>query len=304
MSQDTSVRLEAAVARVDHDRAMVPTMAELLMEQGSHDSGAPQAPSAAQVAAGLARTTPRVKRALVPYGVPAALEPTRAREKFGKTGHLKSATDAPKPAVVQALRAGAVDYLPKPVAEEKLAPALHHARHLLPGGLANVPCVRRSGFRLTIDSDPACIPRVISWLIKTTASTLPETQQLHVHGSLHELLLNAVEHGTLEIFSQKKQKALEKDGYETLLRQRLTQARFKDRQVTIHVRYEKGATRLVYRIADEGNGFDWRSMLHRSPDVCSSEEANGRGIFLARSFFPSLTYNDRGNEVTITVPLA
>lgn len=214
------------------------------------------------------------------------------------------AKDAPEPAVVHALRAGAVDYLHKPVAEEELAHALQRARHRMPGDLAETPGIRRSEYRLTMDSNPSNIPGVISWLIKTTASTLPEIQRLHLRGSLQELLFNAVEHGNLEIFYQEKQKALAEDRYEELVKRRLSQSRLKGRLVTIHVLYEKDAKSLTYRIADEGNGFKWRSMLHRSQDACSSEDASGRGIFLTRSFFPSLTYNDRGNEVTITVPLS
>jgi response regulator RpfG family c-di-GMP phosphodiesterase len=213
------------------------------------------------------------------------------------------AQDASELAVVHALRAGAVDYLHKPVAEEELAHALERARHLLPGDLADIPGVIRSEYSLTMNSDPVHIPRVISWLIKTTASTLPETQRLHLRGSLQELLINAVEHGNLEIFYQEKQKALAEDGYEKLLGQRLAQSRLKGRQVTIHVLYDKGSKSLAYRITDEGKGFKWRTILNRSQDVCNSEDANGRGIFLARSFFPSLAYNDRGNEVTITVSL-
>jgi anti-sigma regulatory factor (Ser/Thr protein kinase) len=76
-----------------------------------------------------------------------------------------------------------------------------------------------------------------------------------------------------------------------------------DRSVVIHVLYDKTAKTLRYRIADEGAGFKWRSMLSRTQDACRSEDVNGRGIYLAKSLFPDLTYNDRGNEVTITVPL-
>lgn len=213
------------------------------------------------------------------------------------------AKDAPEPAVVQALRAGAVDYLHKPVGEEELAHALQRARYRLPGDLADIPGVMRSEYRLTMDSDPAHIPAVVSWLIKSTASTLPETRRLHLRGTLQELLFNAVEHGNLEIYYQEKQKALADNRYEELVARRLTHARLKGRKVAIHVLYEQDAECVVYRIADEGNGFKWRSILTRAQDACRSEDASGRGVFLARSFFPSLTYNDRGNEVTITVPL-
>lgn len=213
------------------------------------------------------------------------------------------AKDAPEPLIVQALRIGAADYLHKPVTEEELSHALQRARNLLPGDLADIPGLCRSEYRLTVDSDPAHIPGMISWLIKTTASTLPPIRRLHLRGALQELLFNAVEHGNLEIVCQEKQKALVEGRYEQLLARQLAQARLRDRRAIIHVLHDKDANSLMYRITDEGKGFKWRSLLTRSQEICESEDANGRGIFLARSFFPCLEYNEQGNEVTITVPL-
>ena len=213
------------------------------------------------------------------------------------------AKDAPEPMIVQALRIGAADYLHKPVTEEELTHALQRARNLLPGDLADTPGLCRAEYRLTLDSDPTHIPAIISWLIKTTASTLPPIRRLHLRGALQELLFNAIEHGNLEIVYQEKQEALTEGRYEQLLARRLAQARLRDRRVRIHVVHDKDANSLVYGITDEGKGFKWRSLLSRSQEVCESEGANGRGIFLARSFFPCLAYNERGNEVTLTVPL-
>jgi len=214
------------------------------------------------------------------------------------------AKDAPEPMIVQALRIGAADYLHKPVTEEELAHALQRARNLLPGDLADIPGLCRSEYRLTVDSDPTHIPGVISWLIKTTASTLPAIRRLHLRGALQELLFNAVEHGNLEIVYQEKQEALAEGRYEQLLARRLAQTRLRDRRVIIHVLHDRDANSLIYRITDQGKGFKWRSLMMRSQEVCESKDVNGRGIFLARSFFPCLAYNEQGNEVTITVSLA
>ena len=213
------------------------------------------------------------------------------------------AKDAPESMIVQALRIGAADYLHKPVTEDELVQALQRARDLLPGNLADIPGLCRADYYLTVSSDPTHIPAIISWLIKTTASTLSPIQRLHLRGALQELLFNAIEHGNLEIVYQEKQEALAEGHYEQLLGRRLAQARLKDRRVRIHVAQDKEAKSLVYRITDEGKGFKWRSLLSRSQEVCESEDVNGRGIFLARSFFSSLAYNDRGNEVTLTVSL-
>lgn len=230
------------------------------------------------------------------------LKELRARHELCPV--IVMARDAPELMIVQALRIGAADYLHKPVTEEELAHALQRARNLLPGDLADIPGLSRSEYRLTVDSDPAHIPGVISWLIKTTAANLPPIRRLHLRGALQELLFNAVEHGNLEIAYREKQEALTESRYEELLARRLAQARLRDRRVIIHVLYDKNANNLMYRITDEGKGFKWRSLLTRSHDICESEDVNGRGIFLARSFFPSLAYNERGNEVTITVSLA
>ncbi len=205
--------------------------------------------------------------------------------------------------IVDALRAGAIDYLHKPVAEDELISVLQHARDFLPCNPLDVAGARRFDCTLTIDSDPAYIPSVISWLLRMTASSLPLVQRIHIQGALQEILFNAVEHGNLEILDQEKQKALADGSYGQLLAQRLAQAHLRERLVTIRVFHERSADRLEYRITDEGKGFPWRTVLSRSEEIRESEGASGRGIVLTRAFFPSLTYNERGNEATITVPL-
>lgn len=206
-------------------------------------------------------------------------------------------------AVIHALRAGAVDYLQKPIGVEELAHALQRARHQIPPNLWETPGMLRSDYALTIDSDPGHIPAIVSWLVRVTALSLPDTTRLHLRGTLQELLLNAVEHGNLEISYAVKQQALAQNRLDEVVRERLDQPRLAHRTVTIHVHSDREKKLLEYRIVDQGKGFQWKSLLHRSVEACAAEDANGRGIFLAQSFFPSLRYNDRGNEVSIQVPI-
>lgn len=205
--------------------------------------------------------------------------------------------------VIHALRAGAVDYLHKPIGVEELAHALQRARHLLPADRLDTPGLVRSDYTLTIDSDPEHIPGIVSWLLRATAGSLSETTQLHLRGTLHELLLNSVEHGNLEISCQVKQQAIEQDRLSQLVQERLAQPALAQRRVTIQVRCDRQERILEYQIADQGKGFQWERLLHRASEVCHEGDSSGRGIFLARSFFPSLRYNNRGNEVTIPVPI-
>ena len=216
---------------------------------------------------------------------------------------IAMADGASEQMIVQALRLGAADYVHKPIVEEELAQAVQRAQNRVLRDLAELPGIRGSEYRLSMDSNPENIAGVVSWLIKATALMMPSVRRLHLQGALQELLFNAVEHGNLEITYQEKQQALIEERYEELLTGRLAHARLRDRTVAIHVVHDRGANVMVYRIIDEGNGFQWRSLLGRAHEACESEATNGRGIFLARAFFPSLTYNDRGNEVTLTVPL-
>jgi DNA-binding response OmpR family regulator len=207
-------------------------------------------------------------------------------------------------AVIHALRAGAVDFLQKPIGVEELAHALQRARYLLPADMMDTPGLVRSDYELTIDSDPRHIPGIVSWLLRATAGTLSDTTQLHLRGTLQELLLNSVEHGNLEISYQIKQQAIHQNQLSQLVQERLAQPRLAQRTVTIHVHCDRQAGVLEYRITDQGKGFQWKTLLHRTTEACNAADASGRGIFLARSFFPQLHYNDRGNEVTVPVPIA
>lgn len=214
------------------------------------------------------------------------------------------AQEAPEQTILEALRTGAVDYLHKPIGEAELAQVLQRAKDVVPGDLAEIPGIRGVEFRLSVDSDPACIPGIVSWLIKTTASTILPMRQLQLRGALQELLFNAVEHGNLEISCQEKHLALMASRYEQLVAQRRSQARLRDRSVTLHVLHDRAAHQMVYRITDEGKGFDWRTLFDRCHEIRESEGASGRGILLTHALFPALVYNDQGNEVSLTVSLS
>ena len=230
------------------------------------------------------------------------LQELSARREFCPV--IAMAREAPEQTIVDVLRAGAVDYLHKPITEAELAQVLQRAKDVVPGDLVGIPGVRGAEYRLSVESDPTHIPGIISWLIKTTASALPPIRQLQLRGALQELLFNAIEHGNLEISGQDKHEALMEGRYEQLVTERRSRAELSERSVMVHIRHDRTAGQLVFRITDEGHGFNWRTLFERRDEVRESEAANGRGIFLTHALFPTLAYNDQGNEVTLTVPLS
>lgn len=205
---------------------------------------------------------------------------------------------------MEGLRAGALDYMQQPIQEEAFAQVLQRAIHSLPASVDDAPGVERLEYVLVMGPDPNYVESTVTWLIQGTAMGLMEARQLHLRAALQELVMNAVEHGCLELRYRDKIEAMAKDQYDALIQQRRQDVRFRDRRVTIRAIYDKRQQTLTYQIADDGKGFNWKSRGNLRLDACPTGDASGRGIFLTQSFFPDLRYNDKGNEVTFTVRLA
>jgi len=204
---------------------------------------------------------------------------------------------------MEGLRAGALDYVQQPIHEDAFAQVLQRAIHSLPASVDDAPGVERLEYVLIMGPDPSYVESTVTWLIQGTAVGLVETRQLHLRAALQELVMNAVEHGCLELRYHDKIEAMAKDRYDELIQRRRQDARFRDRRVTIRAIYDKRQRMVTYQIADEGKGFNWKSCVNPRADVCPTGDASGRGVFLAHSFFPDIAYNERGNEVMFTVPL-
>ncbi|MEZ6067601.1 MAG: ATP-binding protein [Planctomycetaceae bacterium] len=73
-------------------------------------------------------------------------------------------------------------------------------------------------------------------------------------------------------------------------------ARLADRRVTIRCDVSRNC--VTYEIRDEGRGFDVRNLPDpRDPDRIGL--SSGRGVLMMRAFMDEVTYNDRGNAVTM-----
>ncbi|MFO1112312.1 MAG: hypothetical protein U1E61_24380 [Bradyrhizobium sp.] len=113
--------------------------------------------------------------------------------------------------ILNVVRAGAGDYLRKPLLVEELGLALDRALRQLPSTVENIAGVEQVDYRLVLGTNPDHVEARVTWLIQQTALTLPEMQRLHLRTTLTELIVNAVEHGSLEILYQEKHEALSSD---------------------------------------------------------------------------------------------
>jgi hypothetical protein len=116
---------------------------------------------------------------------------------------------------------------------------------------------------------------------------------------LTELLLNAIEHGNLEIGGAHKARLLREGRFDAEIAARLARPPYRARRVHVSLAVDDAA--IVLEIRDDGAGFDWRAAL--AAELTVSDAPNGRGIALARlTCFPELSYRDPGNVAIVTLP--
>ncbi|MCE9599595.1 MAG: response regulator [Spirochaetia bacterium] len=115
---------------------------------------------------------------------------------------------------------------------------------------------------------------------------------------LHELFVNAVEHGNLAITHEEKSRLLNDGSLPREILRRLSDPAFSSRIATVHVICNEEG--LTFVIRDQGAGFDHTRFLSLSAERAFSQ--HGRGIAIARDLcFDSLEYKAPGNEVSAKI---
>lgn len=88
LNHDAVFSLDEALARVDDDRETFQMMIELFMEHGPKDLADARAALDAGNAAGVARSSHRLKGAILQFCAPAALQACKELEESAKAGNL------------------------------------------------------------------------------------------------------------------------------------------------------------------------------------------------------------------------
>lgn len=204
--------------------------------------------------------------------------------------------------VQEGLSSGAFYYLTKPFSRDMLlavvaAAAVHWDRHQHFKELAS----QQAGALRHMNSASFSFhnlqeaQHVTSLLAK--ASPHPEK----VATGLFELIVNAIEHGNLEVSYQEKTRLQSLEQWESELEKRLADPRMGQRRVYVDMARDGQALRFTIR--DEGQGFDWQNFQDSAPDTLLS--SHGRGILIARKLsFDQLDYLGNGNTVVATTYLA
>jgi anti-sigma regulatory factor (Ser/Thr protein kinase) len=154
----------------------------------------------------------------------------------------------------------------------------------------------RSEFTFDLGIDDELISPMVNYLqsCMNRLNLCDEASSLRVCIALEEALRNALFHGNLEISSEQR----EGDGeaYRRLIEGRRSSDPYQTRRLIVQVRFSPGEATFV--IEDDGPGFD-PSDLPDPTEPENLDKVSGRGLLLMRTFMDEVSYNDRGNRVTM-----
>ncbi|MEW6356471.1 MAG: response regulator [Planctomycetota bacterium] len=201
--------------------------------------------------------------------------------------------------VIEALRAGANNYLKKPAGIADLRPMVEKYADLIQNRgtrkeLLDMTVKRQ--ITMQFESRIDLIARVADHLTQECVGVFSEQECLSVHLGIYELLVNAVEHGNLEIAYKEKSEALRAGMLDYLYNERQATPELASRKVTVDFFLDE--TGCEWLISDEGQGFDWRSL----PDAIEEEgflRPHGRGILISRFVFDEVEFMGKGNIVRV-----
>lgn len=126
------------------------------------------------------------------------------------------------------------------------------------------------------------------------------TITLSIRTSLREMLINAIEHGNLNISIEDKAKALKNGNYFQFILTRQNDPYYREKK--IFVEYFLSKQKVGYRITDEGKGFNHARMIQNALSKTNEIETASlqmRGIAYALSTFDVVKFNSTGNRVTL-----
>ncbi len=135
-------------------------------------------------------------------------------------------------------------------------------------------------------------------LVKNLGKHLDPAVMQSVRIALMEVLINAIEHGNLDIQFSDKSGAVAGHTYLQFVRERQNNPLYSGKKIKIE--YSLSPAMVAYRITDEGKGFDHRSYMALSPDNVNRELLmHGRGLIIARNTFDLMTFNEKGNQILL-----
>ncbi len=201
---------------------------------------------------------------------------------------------------VAALKAGAASYVPKRDLAHDLVPTTNKVLDMARASRNRqqvLDCLVETELHFVLSNDPQRVQPLISHLQDhmTLMNLVDQGGLIRVGTALHECLINAMEHGNLELTSELRE-GENGEAYRKLVDERRQQQPYRDRRVLVVARFS--GNEAVYVVRDEGLGFD-PTKLPDPTDPANLQKCSGRGLLLIRTFMEEVSFNETGNEITM-----
>lgn len=205
-------------------------------------------------------------------------------------------------AATEAIRLGVIDYIQKPFSIEQIALLTDKYYSLTVNkspdyDFLDMLSEEKRTFELPTDFD--LINPFLNNLIDMIRrfQGFNRRELLSVRLSVYEMLMNAMEHGNLEIDYQEKKRLLDKiPDYQKYLHEKSSKQPYSERKVILSYHFTNDSLQIT--VKDEGKGFDISS-IPDPKDKKNLRGLNGRGIFITRLNMDEIIYSDSGNQVSM-----
>ncbi|HOE19455.1 MAG TPA: ATP-binding protein [Spirochaetota bacterium] len=142
------------------------------------------------------------------------------------------------------------------------------------------------------------IVNMLSYRLTRNLETYIEKKEIiRIQLGLQEAIINAIEHGNLEIDFKTKSLLKKKNGnYWDHVIDRCNKEYLENRK--IKVQYYLSPDHVKYIITDEGKGFEWEHYITTLPDGNLINNYHGVGLTMLQDIF-NVSFNEKGNEITM-----
>lgn len=134
-------------------------------------------------------------------------------------------------------------------------------------------------------------------LTRNLESYLDRREIIRVQLGLQEAIINAIEHGNLEIDFETKSRLKKMEGnYWDHVIDICNKDNLEKRK--IKVQYYLFSDHVQYIITDEGKGFNWKQYVATTPGSNLIDNYHGVGLTMLQDIF-EVSFNEKGNEITL-----
>ncbi len=203
---------------------------------------------------------------------------------------------------LELLEFGVRDFVLKPFDEKIFIQVLKNAisRNSTIQGLSGVEQYDGNVGQITISAKKKNLTHASGWITKKLEGSLDRGEVGVMVGYLGEFLQNAYEHGSLNITEKTKCRLLNDGVYEMELTKR---EKYCGASIKVELSILDGE--VAVKITDEGVGFAFHKYLNFTQrDILERlSKPNGRGIYMAKSYFDLVKYDSGGSSVLVTKTL-